>query len=181
MLRLFNTLGKKTETFHPVNKKVVRIFTCGPSVYQRAHIGNFRTYLFEDILVRYLEYSGFKVQRGMNFTDIEDKALKDRFLPRISKEKALVCFCLTEPETGSDAAAIRTKALLKEDHYLINGRKCFITNGGVADLYSVFALTNPAKKMEGITGFLIEKGNSRIEHDGSNTGRRPGSGQPADR
>ena len=88
----------------------------------------------------------------------EDKALKDRFLPKISKEKALVCFCLTEPETGSDAAAIRTKALLKEDHYLINGRKCFITNGGVSDLYSVFALSDPTKKMEGITGFIIEKG-----------------------
>src|SRR3972149_3980747 len=74
-MRLYNSLGKKLETFHPVNKEVVNIFTCGPSVYQRAHIGNFRTFLFEDILVRYLEYSGYKVQRGMNFTDIEDKAI----------------------------------------------------------------------------------------------------------
>jgi cysteinyl-tRNA synthetase len=53
----------------------VNIFTCGPSVYQRAHIGNFRTFLFEDVLVKYLEYSGYKVRRGMNFTDIEDKAV----------------------------------------------------------------------------------------------------------
>src|SRR4030066_1587654 len=75
MVKLFNTLGKKNETFHPVNKKVVNIFTCGPSVYQRAHIGNFRTFLFEDILVRYLEYSGYKVSRGLIFTDIEDKAV----------------------------------------------------------------------------------------------------------
>lgn len=51
------------------------IFTCGPSVYQRSHIGNFRTFLFEDILVRYLEYSGYKVSRGLIFTDIEDKAV----------------------------------------------------------------------------------------------------------
>jgi len=51
------------------------MFTCGPSVYQKSHIGNFRTFLFEDILVRYLQYHGYTVQRGMNFTDVEDKAV----------------------------------------------------------------------------------------------------------
>jgi len=53
------------------------MFTCGPSVYQRSHLGNFRTFLFEDVLVRYLEYSGYMVKRGMNFTDIEDKAITE--------------------------------------------------------------------------------------------------------
>ncbi len=77
MLKLFNSLGKKMETFRPVNKRVVTIFTCGPSIYQRAHIGNFRTFLFEDILVRYLEFRGWRVERGMNFTDIEDKAIRE--------------------------------------------------------------------------------------------------------
>src|SRR5512139_2565749 len=77
MLTLFNTLGKKKEPFEPVNENAVTLFTCGPSIYQRAHIGNFRTFLFEDILVRYLEYQGRRVERGMNFTDIEDKALKE--------------------------------------------------------------------------------------------------------
>lgn len=77
MIRFFNTLGKKPEIFHPVKKGVATIFTCGPSVYQRAHIGNFRTFLFEDILARYLEYSGYTVMRGMNFTDIEDKAIRE--------------------------------------------------------------------------------------------------------
>ncbi len=75
MLKLFNSLGKRTETFVPANRSVVNVFTCGPSVYQRSHIGNYRTFLFEDTLVRYLEYRGFRVTRGMNFTDIEDKAL----------------------------------------------------------------------------------------------------------
>jgi alkylation response protein AidB-like acyl-CoA dehydrogenase len=84
--------------------------------------------------------------------------LKEMMLPRLAKEKGLVCFCLTEPESGSDAASIRTKAVLRGDQYLINGRKCFITNGGVADFYTVFATTEPGKKMEGITGFVIEKG-----------------------
>ena len=75
MLHLYNSMGKQLQVFHPVNPEVVNIFTCGPSVYQRAHIGNFRTFTFEDVLVRYLEYSGCKVRRGMNFTDIEDKAV----------------------------------------------------------------------------------------------------------
>jgi len=77
MLRLFNTLGRKMEPFRPVNEKVIHLFTCGPSVYQRSHIGNFRTFLFEDILVRYLEYKGHRVQRGMNLTDVEDKAIEE--------------------------------------------------------------------------------------------------------
>jgi cysteinyl-tRNA synthetase len=77
MLRLFNTFGKHRETFEPVNEKVVTVFTCGPSVYQRSHIGNFRTFLFEDIVVRYLAYLGYQVERGMNFTDIEDKAIAE--------------------------------------------------------------------------------------------------------
>jgi len=77
MLKLFNSLGKELETFEPVNKEIVTVFTCGPSVYQRSHIGNFRTFLFEDVLVRYLEYSGYRVKRGMNFTDVEDKAVRE--------------------------------------------------------------------------------------------------------
>ncbi|HSW62210.1 MAG TPA: class I tRNA ligase family protein [Dissulfurispiraceae bacterium] len=85
MLKLFNTFGRKIETFRPVNPEMVTIFTCGPSVYQRAHIGNMRTFLFEDVLVRYLEYSGFAVRRGMIITDIEDKALREA-----EKEKTTV-------------------------------------------------------------------------------------------
>ncbi len=77
MLKLFNSLGRKMEVFRPVSKGLVTIFTCGPSVYQPSHIGNFRTFLFEDVLVRYLEYAGYTVRRGMNFTDIEDKAIEE--------------------------------------------------------------------------------------------------------
>ena len=75
MLKLFNTFGRKLQIFETGEKKIATIFTCGPSVYQRAHIGNFRTFLYEDILVRYLEYSGYRVDRGMAVTDIEDKAV----------------------------------------------------------------------------------------------------------
>jgi alkylation response protein AidB-like acyl-CoA dehydrogenase len=88
----------------------------------------------------------------------ESMELKESVLTRVTKEGALFCFCLTEPEAGSDAASIRTKAILKGDHYLLNGRKCFITNGGVSDFYTVFTTTQSNKRIEGITGFLIEKG-----------------------
>ncbi len=74
MLRLFNTLTRKREKFQPLGE-VVGVYTCGPSVYQYAHIGNFRTFIFEDVLVRYLRFKGYKVKRVMNLTDIEDKAI----------------------------------------------------------------------------------------------------------
>ncbi len=84
MLRLFNTLGRRMEDFRPLNSRLVTVFTCGPSVYQRSHIGNFRTFLFEDVLVRYLRYSGYNVLRGMNITDMEDKAIEEARRRRIS-------------------------------------------------------------------------------------------------
>jgi len=77
MLKLFNSYGKRLEEFHSARGDTVTVFTCGPSVYQRAHIGNFRTFLFEDVLLRYLKYCGYKVRRGMTVTDIEDKAIEE--------------------------------------------------------------------------------------------------------
>ncbi len=75
MLKLFDTLSAKKRPFRPLKGNTVRIYTCGPSVYNYSHIGNFRTYLFEDLLVRYLIYKGYSVKRVMNITDIEDKAI----------------------------------------------------------------------------------------------------------
>ena len=110
MLRLFNSLGKKMEVFQPVNERVVTIFTCGPSVYQRAHIGNFRTFLFEDILVRYLEYLGWRVERGVNFTDIEDKAIKEAHKSGVSVEK------LTKENIDGFLREIRLLRIKTPDH-----------------------------------------------------------------
>ncbi|HTZ18405.1 MAG TPA: class I tRNA ligase family protein [Dissulfurispiraceae bacterium] len=87
MFKLFNTFGKRYETFKPVNPEMVSIFTCGPSVYQRPHIGNMRTFLFEDILVRYLQYLGYNVKRGMNLTDVEDKAISEAQKEHLSLKK----------------------------------------------------------------------------------------------
>lgn len=77
MLRLYNTLTREKDAFKPIKKKEAGIYTCGPSVYDFAHIGNFRTFVFEDVLVRYLRYRGYKVRRIMNITDVEDKSISD--------------------------------------------------------------------------------------------------------
>jgi cysteinyl-tRNA synthetase len=77
MLRLHNTMSRSKEIFQPLKEGEVKIFTCGPSTYRRPHIGNYRTFLYEDILVRYLEYLGYEVKRVINFTDVEDKMLEE--------------------------------------------------------------------------------------------------------
>lgn len=86
MMQIYNTLTRKVEEFVPHQEGVVKMYTCGPTVYSYAHIGNLRTYIFEDILEKGLEYLGYKVERVMNITDVghmtsdadsgEDKMLK---------------------------------------------------------------------------------------------------------
>jgi len=73
MLRFFNTLGRRLEEFIPLDPPTVRMYTCGPTVYDYAHIGNFRAYVWEDLLKRYLKFKGYKVIHVMNITDVDDK------------------------------------------------------------------------------------------------------------
>ena len=75
-LKLYNTLSRRLETLKPIDQGVVRLYTCGPTVYDTAHIGNFRTFIFEDLLKRYLIYSGLKVRHVMNITDVDDKTIE---------------------------------------------------------------------------------------------------------
>ncbi|MFH1232462.1 MAG: cysteine--tRNA ligase [Patescibacteria group bacterium] len=76
MLKLYNTLTRKKELFQSIEKNVVKIYTCGPTVYNYAHIGNLSAYLFADLLKRYLRYSGYKIIDVMNLTDVDDKTIK---------------------------------------------------------------------------------------------------------
>lgn len=76
-LKLYNFLSRKIEIFKPLKDRRVGFYTCGPTVYNYAHIGNLRTYIFEDILQRVLEWNGYKVKRVMNITDVEDKIIRD--------------------------------------------------------------------------------------------------------
>ena len=75
-LKFFNTLSRRKEIFRPLNGKNVGMYTCGPTVYDFAHIGNFRAYVWEDLLRRYLKYKGYKVKQVMNLTDVDDKTIK---------------------------------------------------------------------------------------------------------
>src|SRR6201997_2145489 len=74
-IRLHNTLSGKTELFVPQTPGEVKMYTCGPTVYDFAHIGNFRTFVFQDILRRFLKLKGFRVNQVMNLTDVDDRII----------------------------------------------------------------------------------------------------------
>jgi alkylation response protein AidB-like acyl-CoA dehydrogenase len=86
-------------------------------------------------------------------TDVQ----KEKYVSKLASGEWLGAFCLTEPSSGSDAASLKTTAVKKEDHYVMNGSKAFITNGGVADTYIVFAKTE-----RGISAFIVEKNTSGL-------------------
>jgi len=75
-MKLFNTLTRRKEVFKPISEGEVKLYTCGPTVYDFAHIGNFRTYVWQDVLKRWLKSRGFKVTHVMNITDVDDKTIR---------------------------------------------------------------------------------------------------------
>ncbi|MBN8202019.1 acyl-CoA dehydrogenase [Bacillus sp. NTK034] len=83
---------------------------------------------------------------------------KQKYLKPMAQGEKIGAYGLTEPGSGSDAGGMRTTARLEGDHYVLNGSKIFITNGGIADIYVVFALTDPASKHKGTTAFIVESG-----------------------
>ena len=84
MLRLFNTLSRQLEDFQPIENGKVRMYICGPTVWNFAHIGNFRTFIFGDILRRYLKFKGYELTHVMNLTDIDDRIIKEAAARNIS-------------------------------------------------------------------------------------------------
>jgi len=83
---------------------------------------------------------------------------KKKYLPDLLSGKKLAAFALTEPNAGTDAASQRSIAVKDGDHYVLNGSKIFITNGGVADVFTIFAMTDRSKGTKGISAFILEKG-----------------------
>lgn len=82
---------------------------------------------------------------------------KQKYLPKIANGDLICAFGLTEANAGSDAGGIRTRARREGDYYILNGSKCFITNGGIADVYVIFAKTGPDAGLKGISAFIVEK------------------------
>ena len=82
--------------------------------------------------------------------------LRNRIVPRIARGEWQASYCLSEPNAGSDVASMTTRAVRDGDHYVLNGRKCWITNAGVSDVYTVFAKTSPEAGSRGISAFAVE-------------------------
>src|SRR6476620_2155802 len=98
-LRFYNTLTQKLEEFKPLHDNVVRMYTCGPTVYNYAHIGNFRSFVFPDILRRWLRARGYQLDHVMNITDIEDKIIRN---------------AAAEHKTIGEYTAVYTQAFLED-------------------------------------------------------------------
>ncbi|MCX5909888.1 MAG: acyl-CoA dehydrogenase family protein, partial [Deltaproteobacteria bacterium] len=81
---------------------------------------------------------------------------KETLIPKLVRAELLGCFCITEPNAGSDAASLKTTAVKKGDHYVLNGSKTWITFAGVADIGVVFAYTDPSKRYKGMSAFLVD-------------------------
>ena len=141
ILKLYNTLTRKIEEFEPLNPPKVTMYTCGPTVYDFAHIGNLRTYLFEDILRRVLEANKYEVKQVMNITDIEDKIIKK------AKEKGVL----------PDQITIPFEQVFMKDINKLN-----------IEMAAVYPrATEHVNGMIKYTEILIDKGFAYVEKDGS--------------
>ncbi|MBI4430691.1 MAG: cysteine--tRNA ligase [Candidatus Omnitrophica bacterium] len=110
-IELFNTLSGKTETFKPMKGSEIRMYTCGPTVYDFAHIGNFRAYVFEDLLRRVLKLNGFKVHQVMNLTDVDDKTIQG------ARSKAITLAQFTEPYIKAFFEDLDQLRIERAEHY----------------------------------------------------------------
>src|SRR5215470_14321050 len=110
-LRFYNTLTRRVDDFVPLVEGEVRLYTCGPTVYDYAHIGNFRTYLWEDLLRRYLEFRGYKVTQVMNLTDVDDKTIAN------SREAGVTLADYTRKYIDAFFEDVEALGIRKADHY----------------------------------------------------------------
>lgn len=140
-LKIFNTLSREIELFEPLNPPHVGLYTCGPTVYDYPHIGNWRAYIFSDLLKRYLIYRGYSVKHIMNITDVEDKIIK------ALKEKNQSLESLTQFYTSE----------FYKDRDLLNILK--------ADVYT--KATNYINEMVSLIEILLEKDYAYKTDDGS--------------
>ncbi len=91
-LRLYNSYGRKLLAFKPLRDKEVRMYTCGPTVWDYAHVGNFRTFLFEDLLRRFLKFKGYRVTQVKNITDVEDRIIRGMKEKGLSRKELAAFF-----------------------------------------------------------------------------------------
>lgn len=140
-LRLYDTMARSVRTFRPLEKGKVKMYACGPTVYDAPHIGNFRAFVFVDLLRRYLEFSGYDVDLVMNVTDVDDRII------RRCREEAISRSRLTE----------RFRALFFEDSRLL----------GILPARVYPEASEHIEQMQRLIQVLIEKGRAYSTEDGS--------------
>ena len=140
-LQFFNSLKREKEIFHPIEKGKVGLYTCGPTVYDYAHIGNFRTFMFEDLLKRWLLHSSYDVKHVMNITDVDDKTIKK------AKQMKVSLSGITDKYTQYFMEDLRWLKMIP------------------ADIYPT--ATESVPKMISMIERLLEKGFAYSEDDGS--------------
>jgi cysteinyl-tRNA synthetase len=110
-IQFYNTLTRRLEPFEPLEAGTVRIYTCGPTVHDRAHVGNFRTFTFEDLLRRFLRWKGFDVVQVMNLTDVDDKTIRG------SREAGVSLAEYTEPYINAFFEDVDTLRIQRAELY----------------------------------------------------------------
>ena len=155
-MKVFNSLTRQNEDLKPIADNTIRLYTCGPTVYNFAHIGNFRAYTFEDILRRVIQFNGMKIKQVMNLTDVDDKTIK-----------------------GANAAGIKLTDYTKtyKDAFFADLKKLNIQS---AEVYP--AATDHIPEMIDLVADLVKKGIAYQSEDGSvyfNVRKFPGYGKLA--
>ena len=115
-LKVYNTETRALAPFEPLDEGKVRVYACGPTIYDHAHIGNFRTFLFFDLVHRYLEWSGYEVRFVMNLTDVDDKTIEGA----VAAEMSVAAF--TQPFGDAFLEDSRTLGILPVDCYEAQAR-----------------------------------------------------------
>ena len=110
-MKLFNSLGRRLQELEPLEPGHIRLYTCGPTVYDRVHIGNLRTFMFEDVLRRTLRFHGYRVTQAMNLTDVEDKIIAAALKAKVDIET------FTAPHVGSFFEDLATLRIERVEHY----------------------------------------------------------------
>ena len=110
-MKVYNSLTRTLEPFEPLDGRTVRMYTCGPTVYNFAHIGNFRAYVFEDLLRRALKYHGWGVVQVMNLTDVDDKTIRG------ARAQGVPLRDYTAPYTRAFFEDLKTLRIEPAEHY----------------------------------------------------------------
>ena len=155
-MKVFNSLTRQNEDLKPIADNTIRLYTCGPTVYNFAHIGNFRAYTFEDVLRRVIQFNGMKIKQVMNLTDVDDKTIK-----------------------GANAAGVKLTDYTKtyKDAFFADLKKLNIQS---AEVYP--AATDHIPEMIDLVADLVKKGIAYQSEDGSvyfNVRKFPGYGKLA--